>query len=202
MLDDRIRPVKDRLLGPLARLLAPRVHPDVLSLAGMLAGLGAAAFVIRGSFGLALVCWAACRVIDGVDGVVARMGRPTAFGGYLDLMLDGLVYVAVPLAFGIHLGTTAGWVVVACLLGSFYLNGMSWSLLSAFLARRSPPPSGSDPGIPMPRGLVEGTETVVLYTLALVVPGIALWVFSLMAILVIFTAVERIVQAKRILGAD
>jgi phosphatidylserine synthase len=206
MLDDRMRPVKDRLLGPLARILARRFHPNVLSVGGMVASLAAAGFIVEGRFGWALGCWGISRLLDGVDGVVARLGEPSDFGGALDLLLDGVGYVAIPLAFGISAGTLSGWIVVAVLLATFYLNALSWSTLATVMARREARAQGarrpSGPGIPLPRGLVEGTETVVLYTLAMMLPGFALWIFSLMASLVVLTVVERIVHARRILGAQ
>jgi phosphatidylserine synthase len=204
MLDHHIRPVKDRLLAPLARILAPHVHPNLLSMGGMVAALVAGGLVTQGAFGWALLGWGASRILDGVDGVVARLRTPTAFGGYLDLLLDGVAYIAIPLAFAFVWGTPAGWALVALLLASFYLNALSWGVLAAFAAGRDHPDlkttNPSAPGIPLPRGLVEGTETVILYTGALLFPGAAFGIFALMAVLVTVTVLERIVQAHFALG--
>jgi len=204
MLDHHIRPVKDRLLAPLARILAPHVHPNLLSMGGLVAALVAGGLVTQGAFGWALLGWGASRILDGVDGVVARLRTPTAFGGYLDLLLDGVAYIAIPLAFAFVWGTPAGWALVALLLASFYLNALSWGVLAAFAAGRDHPDlkttNPSAPGIPLPRGLVEGTETVILYTGALLFPGAAFGIFALMAVLVTVTVLERIVQAHFALG--
>lgn len=203
MLDHHVRPVKDRLLAPLARVLAPRVHPNVLSLGGMVAAVVAAGLVTQGQYGWALASWGASRILDGVDGIVARLRGPTAFGGYLDLLLDGVGYAAIPLAFAIQWGTLAGWILASLLLTTYYLNVLSWGVLAAFTGGRvsgaNMATSSSGPGITLPRGLVEGTETVVLYTAALLFPGLALEIFSLMAILVALTVLERIVHARRVL---
>jgi phosphatidylserine synthase len=211
MLDHHVRPVKDRLLAPLARVLAPRVHPNVLSVAGMAAAVGAAGLVTQGEYGWALASWGASRILDGVDGIVARLRGPTAFGGYLDLLLDGVGYAAIPLAFALVWGTQAGWILVALLLATYYLNILSWGVLAAFAAGQM---AGQDPGsstahqpaapgIPLPRGLVEGTETVVLYAAALLFPDFAFEIFTLMAILVALTVMERILHARQVLrGPD
>jgi phosphatidylglycerophosphate synthase len=153
--------------------------------------------------GLALVFWGLSRVLDGVDGIVARLGEPTAWGGVLDLVLDGMGYVAIPLAFGVQSGTVTGWMVVAVLLATFYLNVLSWSVLAAFHARREAgthPGSRSGPGAPLPRGLIEGAETVVFFAAAMAFPAYALSILGVMAALVFVTVVERIVHAHRILS--
>jgi phosphatidylglycerophosphate synthase len=138
-------------------------------------------------------------VLDGVDGIVARLGRPTAFGGYLDLLLDGVGYAAIPLAFALLWGTPGGWILVAVLLATYYLNVLSWGVLAAFSAAQMAGREPTAPGILLPRGLVEGTETVVLYSAALLFPGVAFEIFTLMAILVAITVMERIVHARQVL---
>ncbi len=51
----------------------------------------------------------------------------------------------------------------------------------------------------MPGGLVEGTETVVLYTLVLLAPRGAATLFALIAALVLITVGQRLVWAARAL---
>ena len=92
---------------PWRRWLARSLHPNTLSLIGFAAGLGCAATLAFGPIGLssvstraiALTLWLLGRVIDGLDGAVARrQGRPSDLGGYLDIMLDFIVYALVPIA--------------------------------------------------------------------------------------------------------
>lgn len=209
MLDDRLRGVKERLLAPVARRLPDAVTPARLTLLATGVGLASAGAAWQGAFGAALGLWLTSRFLDGLDGTVARVrGRSTGIGGYLDILGDTVVYAAIPLGVAAHLGTPEGWMVVAVLLGTFYLNALSWSYLATLLVARGAPVRSIEPranggsyltATPMPRGLIEGTETVVLYALVLAFPGWALPLFGVMALLTLFTVLERALGAKRLL---
>ena len=77
---------------------------------------------------------------------------------------------------------------MAVLLATFYVNAVSWTYLSALLEKRSAGASrtGELTSIAMPPALVEGAETLVLFTLALLVPRDAPQVFAVMAVAVAF----------------
>jgi len=195
-----LRALKDRLLEPIARLLGPRVAPNLVTVLACLVGLGAGMCAWRRAYGAALLLWALNRLLDGLDGTLARVhGRQTDFGGYLDILLDFAVYTAVPT--GLALGRPAFPVLAACvaLLGSFFVNAASWMYLSAVLERRDAGAKqrGELTTVTMPPGLVAGTETVVLYTLFLLFPGRLTALFGLMAALVYVTVVQRVVWAWR-----
>ena len=98
MFDPLLRPVKDRLLAPIAGLTRG-VDPALITLSGLALGLGAAVAAWVGAFGWGLGLWVANRILDGLDGAVARLrGEPSDLGGFLDLLSDFLVYAAVPVA--------------------------------------------------------------------------------------------------------
>jgi phosphatidylglycerophosphate synthase len=198
--DVLLRALKDRLLEPLARLLGPGVAPNAVTVLAWLVGLGAGAAGWRRAYGLALVLWALNRLLDGLDGSLARVhGRQTDFGGYLDILLDFAVYTAVPT--GLALGQPTFPVLAACaaLLGSFFVNAASWMYLSAVLERRGAGAAarGERTTVTMPPGLIAGAETVVLYTLFLLVPSRLAELFALMAVLVYATVAQRLVWAHR-----
>jgi len=198
MLDDPIRPVKERLLQPLARGLSPWVSATTLTLLALAATVGAGGLAWMGAFGGALGLWFLSRLLDGVDGVVARhRGEVTDLGGYLDPVLDAVGYAAIPLGMAFHLGTLEGWQAVAWLLASFYLNSLSWSVLATFEVKRAGGRVEGWTSTPLPRGLVEGTETVVLYALLLALPQYAIPLMLAMAGLVFLTALLRFVGAVR-----
>jgi phosphatidylglycerophosphate synthase len=199
-----LRALKDRLLEPLARLLGPRVAPDVVTLLALAAGLAAGACAWRRAYGAALALWALNRLLDGLDGTLARVhGRQTDFGGYLDILLDFVVYTALPT--GLALGRPTFAVLAACvaLLGSFFVNAASWMYLSAVLERRGAGARarGELTTVTMPPGLIAGAETVVLYTLFLLAPGRLAELFGLMAALVYVTVGQRLLWARRHLAA-
>lgn len=200
MFDDVLRALKDRLLGPPARLLGPRVAPNALTVLACLAGLACAWAAYRGAYGAALALWAGNRLLDGLDGTLARVhGRQTDFGGYLDLLLDFVVYAAVPAGLALGRPTAAALGACVLLVGSFYVNAASWMYLSAVLEQRAlgAAARGERTTVTMPAGLIAGAETVVLYALFLAVPSRTPELFALTAALVGVTVAQRVWWAWR-----
>lgn len=198
MLDDRIRPVKERVLAGPARLLGRWASPTLISGVACLVTLAAAVAAWQGAWGLALGAWLLGRTLDGIDGVVARLqGSGSDFGGYLDLLLDAVGYAAVPLGIAAFHGTSGAWMAAAILVATFYVNLTSWSVLATLLAQRTElRPEPGFTSAPIPRGLVEGTETVILVALMLAFPAWALTLMWIMAALVGLTVVERVRWAR------
>lgn len=200
MLDGMLRPVKDRLLGPVARRLSGVVHPNLITAGSLAAGLGCAALLVRGDTTAAVALWALNRLLDGLDGLVARMGgRQTDLGGYLDILADFLVYAAIPIALAVRSPDVAG-LPVAVLLAAFYLNAASWMYLSALLEKRAASRRGAT-SVTMPVGLVEGSETIVLFTGFIILPALRAELFRAMSLLLAVTVVQRLLWAVRNLGA-
>lgn len=200
MIDKALREPKESLLAPLVRGPIRRLHPTVVTVAAAAVGLAAAAAAWQGATLVALGLWAANRVLDGLDGTLARLtGQQSDLGAYLDILLDHVVYIAVPLGLAVAAGTPAAYLALALLLASFYLNGASWMYLAALLEKRNAGARarGELTTVTMPTGLVEGAETVVLYTIFLLFPGALVPLFGLMAVLVVLTAGQRLVWAAR-----
>lgn len=199
MFDHVLRLLKDRWFAPVARGLGPAIPPNAISLVGFVVGLGSAVAVARGADALALALWIANRLLDGLDGSVARVhGRQSDFGGYLDILLDFVVYAAIPV--GMVLApparAQAGALAVAgvVLLASFFVNAASWMYLAAVLERRSSGATarGELTTVTMPPGIVAGTETFVFYAVFLLVPHWRVMGFALMAALVGVTVLQRL----------
>ncbi|MEZ4638118.1 MAG: CDP-alcohol phosphatidyltransferase family protein [Caldilineaceae bacterium] len=94
--------------------------------------------VVYGWVEVGLLLWLLNRVLDGVDGLAARVHNKTSdWGGYLDLLLDWVVYLLVPLAFLWAMPTTQNLWATIFLLVSFQVNTLSWTLLSAILEKRN-----------------------------------------------------------------
>ena len=139
-------------------------------------------------------------MLDGFDGTLARtQGTQSDVGGYVDLLLDFVVYAAIPI--GLVVGVPGMPVALAglAMLGSFYVNAASWMYLSAVLERRDAGARarGELTTVTMPPGLIGGTETVVLYTLFLALPQHLVPLFTLTTVLVLATAAQRLVWAVR-----
>ena len=203
MLDILLRPVKERLLTPLALAIGRRVLPMAVTLAAFVAGIAAAAFAAHGKAGAALACWIANRALDGFDGTLARAQHSQSdFGGYTDVLLDFVVYAAIPigLVFGAPSAVRTSLAVAALFLASsFYVNAASWMYLAAILERRDAGARtrGELTSITMPEGLIGGSETVLLYTTFFLLPAHLVLLFGLMSVLVLATAGQRFMWAAR-----
>ena len=196
MLDQRLRVPKKWLLAPLARRL--KVHPNAITGAGLLAGLAAAMAAAAGEFNTGLAFWVGNRFLDGLDGEVASaQGKQSDLGGYFDIMADLAVYAAIPVGLTLAVGNPP-WLLLAVLLGLFYLNVGSWMYLSSILEKRAGAEVDHEfTAVTMPAGLVEGGETIVLFTLFFLLPERLGILFGLMAVLTLLTVGQRLRWAKK-----
>ena len=201
MFDHLLRGTKDRLLAPLASLLRD-VQPNMLSFMALLLGLAAAVAAAGGRWRVGAVLWLANRVVDGLDGSVARLaGTQTDFGGYFDILLDFVVYAAIPLGFAVH-SVDRGVLVMAVLLeGAFFVNACSWMYLAAVLEKRASGAgaSGELTTVTMPPALIAGFETIVFFTLFFLFPDRLVTLFALMSALVGINVIQRLLWARKVL---
>ena len=142
-----------------------------------------------------MTLWLLGRVADGLDGVAARAsGRSSDVGGLVDFVFDTIGYAAIPLGLAFGVDERGTWIATAVLLATFYLNAVSLGYVAALLEKRSlgAAAQGQPTSATLPRGLVEGTETIVFFTLALAVPDAAATIWWVMSAAVFVTALERV----------
>ncbi len=176
------------------------MSPTAITLLAAASGIAAAAALFLRWQLAAVLLFALNRVLDGLDGLVAReTGQQSDAGGYLDIVLDFLVYVLIPLSLTANYGIGArSWFLLSLLFAAFYLNGVTWMYLSALLEKRQM--AGAAPtSLVMPRGLIEGTETILLFGLMLVFPRWLNTLLAAMAGLVLLGALIRFVVGFRVL---
>jgi phosphatidylglycerophosphate synthase len=165
MFDARLKPLLDPPLDRAARLLAARgVSADAVTAAGALLGLFGCIAIAAGAYGAGLALILANRLLDGLDGALARRTRVTDLGGFLDVVADFLLYAAVPFAFA--LADPDRGLAAAFLIFSFVGTGVSFLAFAAIAARR---------GLSTERygiksiyylgGLAEGAETILVFIL-------------------------------------
>lgn len=200
MQDAYLRRQKDRLLTPLAGTAFSSIHPNWVSVIALGVGLGSVVAILGQWYWLGLGLWALNRSLDGLDGLIARVHhKQSDFGGYLDLFLDFIIYLTVPLAFAAAQPTVANLWACLALLASYVLNTISWTTLATLLEKRNRPSVGRLTSMEMPTGLIEGAETMIFYTLFYLLPSQIALLFTIMAILVGFTAAQRVWWAYRAL---
>jgi len=146
---------------------------------------------------LALVAWLVNRLIDGLDGALARRVGATDFGGYLDLVADFSVYAGFVVALAIAEPSTR--IVSVVLLFAYYLSGTALLAASAMLERRGIE-RGDERSVRFLGGLAEGLETMLAYVIIVVVPSIAVWVEWIFAVMVLITAAQRVIWSRRALS--
>ncbi len=102
MAQDALAAKAASLVEPFAvKIAARQISPHLVTLAGVMAGLGAMGAAGLHLFWLAIVFIALNRACDGLDGMIARMqGRDSAFGAFLDTLADtfffsGMIFVIV-----------------------------------------------------------------------------------------------------------
>jgi phosphatidylglycerophosphate synthase len=198
MFDGPLRLVKERLLAPVVRFPLNRISPNGYTWAAFAVGLGAGGAAWGGKYSLALGLWGVNRLLDGLDGTVARVThRQTDFGAWLDIVLDHVVYAAIPLGIALAIDQSETYLALALLLGSFYINAASWMYLAGLLERRLVDSDARLTRLAMPVGLIEGAETIVFYTLFLLFPAQARPLFQVMAAGVLLTALQRLLWTWR-----
>ncbi len=198
MRDAVLRQQKDRLLAPLANQIFVTVHPNFVSSIALLIGLLSAVAILNHAYWVGLGLWLANRTLDGLDGLIARThDKQSDFGGYLDLFFDFIVYLAIPLAFLFAWPDPINLWAGLALFAVYYLNTMSWTVLSAILEKRQLQSAGRLTTLEMPTGLIEGAETILFYSAFYLLPGYLAYLFGFMTILVLYTALQRIWWAYR-----
>lgn len=155
-----LRPVLTRVAAVLVRL---GIGADAVSLAGFAAGMAAALAIALQRPMAGLVLLLLSRLLDGLDGAVARATQPTDRGGFLDITLDFLFYAAIPLAFAVA-DPLRNALPAAVLLASFIGTGSSFLAFAALAEKRHL----TDTALPGKSfyflgGLTEATETIATF---------------------------------------
>ena len=191
MLDSKLRPLIDPPLNAIGRALAGLgVTANGLTFTGLAFGLGGAAAIAHGHIvaGLALVL--ANRLLDGLDGAVARVRGPTPLGGYFDIVADFAFYVSIPLAFGIL--NPANTLAALVLVASFVLTGVSFLAFAVTAAERGiSTEAHGKKSFFYSTGLAEGTETIAVFVAMCVWPEHFAYIAHGYAALCVLTVVQR-----------
>ncbi|MBC2835169.1 CDP-alcohol phosphatidyltransferase family protein [Paragemmobacter straminiformis] len=203
MLDGVMRRVIDPGLNAAGRALSKRgVGADAVTLAGLALGLaGAGVIWAAGPWWAALTLVLASRLLDGLDGAVARARGKTDFGGYLDIVCDFAFYAAIPLAFGLRDPDQNG-AAAAFLLASFYINGATFLGYAVLAEKRGMQTDGrGEKSLYFTAGLLEGTETIVFFALLCLFADGFVPLAAIFGTLCLVTALARVGMAARVFRA-
>lgn len=179
-------PALDVLAGRLERV---GVRANLVTGSGWLVGVGACVAVGFRMWTLALLGWLLNRVLDGLDGSIARRQGATDFGAYLDLVADFSVYSGFIVALAIS--RPEARLASVALLSAYYVSGVALLGGAALLDRRNVVRS-DERGVRFMGGLAEGLETIVAYVLILLVTSLSVEVEWTFAAMVVVTAIQRL----------
>lgn len=207
MLDRRLRAALETPVAALARAVdRPGVTPDGLTLSGLALALGSAVSAAVQWWPLALVLWLASRILDGLDGALARRRKAderagdSEAGGFLDITADFLAYGAtvVGVAIGVTAGYDAPWWPFLLVLLTYYVNGTAFLAYSS-IAERTGRTIEDGRSLSFLGRIAEGTETIVVHSLWLILPFWAWHIAIVWAAVVAVSAVHRMIVGYRAL---
>jgi phosphatidylglycerophosphate synthase len=186
---DATRPQVDKLAQAITRR---GIGADHVTFVALGFGLLAAAAIALGYTGFALVPLLISRLLDGLDGAVARAGAPTDRGAFLDISLDFIFYASIPLAFAVA-DPAANALAAACLLAAF-LGTCASFLAYAILAEKRRLKSTAFPSKSFYYlgGLTEGTETIACFV------AMCLWPQHFSVLAYVFAALCAVTIVMRI----
>jgi len=199
MLDEELRKGAKPLYELPARVLAGRgVTGDALTGIGLVVGVLCLGAISLGLNAVALVLWLSNRLLDGLDGEVARLRDETSeFGAFFDIVADFFVYGGFLVALAIQHPESRLALMVLFL--AYYLNGTVFLALSGILEKLKRERL-TERGLHFRRSLTEGFETILAGALFLLFPALVstvAWVFTGM---VFVSAAQRILDGWRMLG--
>ncbi len=172
MIDAALQPIMRRVLTPPARLLAAAgVGADGITIAGFAIGLLVVPALAAGMPGIALCLILLNRLLDGLDGAVARIAGPTDRGAFIDITLDFAFYALVPVGFALA-DPDANALAAAVLIAAFVGTGSSFLAFAAVAARHGRTATAfPTKGIHYLGGLTEGFETIVVFGAMCLIPA-------------------------------
>ena len=164
MLDPYATALIRRPVTAAARQLARwGLSANSITLAGFAVGVFAALLIANERYLTGAVTLFGSRLLDALDGAVARQGQPTDAGGFLDIALDFLFYASSPLAFA--LADPARNALPAVVLLAAFMGTSTSFLAFAVLAAKRGLSSTAYPNksFYFLGGLTEATETLACF---------------------------------------
>ncbi|WP_346401878.1 CDP-alcohol phosphatidyltransferase family protein [Escherichia coli] len=132
------------------------------------------------------------RLLDGLDGALARRRGLTDAGGFLDISLDFLFYALVPLGLSSPHRSKTPWQAAGCCL-RLSAQAAVFSPFAALAAKHQiDNPGYAHKSFYYLGGLTEGTETILLFVLGCLFPAWFAWfawIFGALCWMTTFTRV-------------
>ena len=192
MFDRQVQIYTQKPLLYIAKLFLKFISPNQMTLIGFGFGVLMCISIIIDQYFFAMIFLFLNRLCDGLDGAMARLKSPTTLGGYLDIVLDFLIYGGFVLSFGItdQNNLSSSMILLFCYIGTG----------STFLAKAAIMPSinHQDSNKELHKsfhyasGLIEGVETIIFMFFCLLFSKLFIILSTIFSILCIITIISRI----------
>lgn len=201
MLDSILRPYINPSLDKAAEKISEyKIPANVLTLAGFAIGLTGCFFIAIQSYMFGLIFILVNRLLDGLDGAVARRSTPTDFGAYLDIVCDMIFYAAFVFFFVMTLQPhqMAGLFLLLSYMGT----GASFLAYAIIAEKRGlSTEANGQKSFFNTGGLAEGTETILFMVLVCLFPAHFSGFAFLFGIMCWITTISRSMTAWRAFSA-
>jgi phosphatidylglycerophosphate synthase len=205
MFDIALRPAKDALIDPLIHFIPANIHPHQVTALAFVCGLISCISACTGYVALGVVFWALNRILDCLDGALARHRKQQSeLGGFLDLLGDFIIYALTPLSVvcGNHVRGNAAYdvtalhlAITALLEASFFLNNFVLFYIAALIEKKNVEGLHKEKeeitSLAMRPALIEGFESGVFFTVMLAKPSLVAPLSSAMFVGVAFGVWQR-----------
>ncbi|MDD1795390.1 CDP-alcohol phosphatidyltransferase family protein [Enterovibrio sp. ZSDZ42] len=168
------------------------VSANQTTVTGFVIGLLALPALAMEQYGLALLFIGINRIMDGLDGALARIQGVTDAGGFLDISLDFLFYSLVPFGF-VLANPDQNALVGAFLIFSFIGTGSSFLAFAIMASKQGiDDPVYKNKSLYYMTGLTEGSETILCFVLMCVFPANFVEIACVFGAMCWFTTSSRI----------
>lgn len=187
---ESLKPFYNKVLRPFALFLGKLgIHPNHITITGLLLFTIAAWLCSTGSWKTALILVICGSLFDGLDGVLAReTGKKSIFGGILDSSCDRLTEIALfsgLLLYYLKNPSVNYMEIILC------FTGISGSVMVSYVKARC-----EGGGIQCSRGILQRPERLILLSIGLLAgPSSMFWILLIISVLAAVTTVQRLIEA-------
>ncbi len=147
------------------------ISPNMVTVGSLFFALSMFVGLWRGWFVFALIVAVCNRIMDGLDGSIARISNTKSVsGGFLDIVIDYVFYAAVPLGMAFYSPNRFA-IIGSVVLFTYTLSGVTFMASSSAAAKLSLRSTAfSQKSIYYPINLIEGGETIIFSFLVCIIP--------------------------------
>lgn len=193
MLDTHGRKYVDPIINATAkRLVKLGIEANTITIFAFVIGILASVAVYFQNPWLGVLLLWLSGFFDTVDGAMARMTKPSEFGTVLDVTFDRIVEIGIFLALGLRYEEAAFPLLVLCC--AIIISITIFLVVGAVAEKRGMK------SFYYQAGVAERTEGFIMSSLMVLFPQYLVVLTYIYAFLVAFTALQRFVEAKKILS--